>query len=61
MSVREACLRSVTHTAYHVGQILYIARLIKPERKWLTIPPGQSGTFRVPYLERTRSEQKELP
>jgi Protein of unknown function (DUF1572) len=61
MSVREACLRSVTHTAYHVGQILYLARLLKPERKWLTVPPGQSDTFKVPYLERTGAKQKERP
>jgi hypothetical protein len=61
MSVREACLRSVTHTAYHVGQILYVARMLNPERKWLTIPPGQSATFKAPYLERTQAGKKELP
>ena len=61
MSAREACLRSVTHTAYHVGQILYVARLLKPERKWLTIPPGQSGSFKTPYLERTSAEKKDRP
>ena len=61
MSVREASLRSVTHTAYHVGQILYLARLLKPERKWLTVPPGQSSTFSTPYLPRTSPEKKERP
>jgi uncharacterized damage-inducible protein DinB len=61
MSVREASLRSVTHTAYHVGQILYLARLLKPERKWLTVPPGQSSTFSTPYLPRTGPEKKERP
>jgi uncharacterized damage-inducible protein DinB len=61
MSVREASLRSATHTAYHVGQILYLARLLKPERKWLTIPPGQSSSFSAPYLPRDSSEKKERP
>ena len=45
-----AALRSVTHTAYHVGQILYLARLLRPERKWLTIAPGQSQSWKSPYL-----------
>jgi hypothetical protein len=57
MSVREACLRSVTHTAYHVGQILYLARWLKPERKWLTIPPGQSNQAHTPYLQRNHEGQ----
>jgi uncharacterized protein DUF1572 len=49
-TVRQATLRSLTHTAYHVGQILYVARLIRPDRKWLTIAPGQSKTHRSQYL-----------
>jgi hypothetical protein len=60
MSVREASLRSVTHTAYHVGQILYLARLLQPDRKWLTIPPGQSNKISQPYRERGQ-EKKERP
>jgi uncharacterized damage-inducible protein DinB len=60
MSVREATLRSVTHTAYHVGQILYLARLLQPDRKWLTVPPGQSNKISQPYLERSQ-EKKERP
>jgi len=58
MSVREASLRSVTHTAYHVGQILYLARLLKPERKWITVPPGQSNKISTPYLERNSAGKK---
>jgi uncharacterized damage-inducible protein DinB len=42
-TVAQALLRGATHTAYHVGQILYVARLVSPERRWLTIPPGGSG------------------
>ena len=61
MSAREASLRSVTHTAYHVGQILYLARLLKPDRRWLTVPPGQSNKISQPYLERTGAEKKDRP
>src|SRR5215211_9059364 len=39
--VQQALLRSVNHTVYHVGQILYLARLFNPGGTWLTIPPGQ--------------------
>jgi uncharacterized damage-inducible protein DinB len=61
MSAQEACLRSVTHTAYHVGQILYIARLLQPERKWLTVPPGQSNQISQPYLDRNQAEKQARP
>ncbi len=61
MSAREASLRSVTHTAYHVGQILYVARLLQPDRKWLTIPPGQSNKISQPYLERNSAEKQDRP
>jgi uncharacterized damage-inducible protein DinB len=53
-TVRQAVLRSLTHTVYHVGQILYLARLLHPDGKWLTIAPGQSRTWSGKYL----SEQK---
>jgi len=49
LTVRQALLRSTTHTAYHVGQILYLARLLRPERKWLTIAPGQSKQWSGQY------------
>lgn len=41
--VVEALNRSMTHTAYHVGQIVYVARhLASPDWKSLSIPKGQS-------------------
>lgn len=44
--VPEALHRSVTHTAYHAGQIVYVARhLASGHWKSLTIPKGQSKTF----------------
>jgi uncharacterized damage-inducible protein DinB len=43
LAVVEALNRSVTHTAYHVGQIVYLARHLAGER-WatLSIPKGMS-------------------
>jgi uncharacterized damage-inducible protein DinB len=42
-TVLQALHRSLTHTAYHVGQIIYLCRLVtKDNWQWLTIPPGQS-------------------
>lgn len=45
-SIPLAIQRSIAHTAYHVGQILYLCRLVKEgDWKWLTIAPGKSQTF----------------
>ena len=45
-TVFQAIHRSLTHTSYHVGQVVYLARLLtKDDWKWLTIPPGQSKQF----------------
>jgi hypothetical protein len=47
-TVMQAIQRSVTHSAYHVGQIVYLSRLLTTgEWQWITIPPGQSGQFKV--------------
>ena len=44
--VFEALNRSVTHTAYHVGQIVYLARhLAAPNWTSLSIPKGKSSEF----------------
>ena len=35
--------RALTHAAYHAGQILYVARLVRPDGwRWITVPPGRS-------------------
>ncbi|HNF25441.1 MAG TPA: DUF1572 family protein, partial [Leptospiraceae bacterium] len=45
-SIPLAIQRSLAHTSYHVGQILYISRLVKSgDWKWLTIAPGNSSNF----------------
>jgi hypothetical protein len=44
--VVEALNRSITHTAYHVGQIVYLARhLSAPNWTSLSIPKGKSAEF----------------
>ncbi|HEY7289348.1 MAG TPA: DUF1572 family protein [Vicinamibacterales bacterium] len=46
--VVEALNRSVTHTAYHVGQLVYLARhFAGPAWKSLSIPKGQSAKAAV--------------
>jgi hypothetical protein len=49
--VQQALIRGATHAAYHVGQILYLARLLNPGGTWLTIPPGQSQKVGGAYLK----------
>ncbi|MCE9597798.1 MAG: DUF1572 domain-containing protein [Spirochaetia bacterium] len=45
-SIPLAIQRSLAHTAYHVGQILYLCRLVKEgDWNWLTIAPGKSQDF----------------
>src|SRR5262245_39513773 len=45
-TVYQAINRSLAHTAYHVGQITYLCRLLKQgDWQWLTIPPGASKQF----------------
>ncbi|HEY7789951.1 MAG TPA: DUF1572 family protein [Vicinamibacterales bacterium] len=46
LSVRQAIGRQMTHYAYHVGQIVYVARHLAGDR-WtsLSIPKGQSEAF----------------
>ncbi len=45
-SVIDAINRQLSHYAYHIGQIVFIAKMIQAEN-WqsLTIPKGQSKTF----------------
>lgn len=45
-TVVEACNRQLAHYAYHVGQMVYIGRMIKG-KEWtsLSIPKGQSNSY----------------
>lgn len=49
-TARQALLRGLSHAAYHVGQIVYLVRMMRPESRWLTIPPGQSNAHPARYL-----------
>lgn len=45
-TVVEALHRSLAHTSYHVGQIVYVAKAHRgSEWRSLSIPPGQSDAF----------------
>jgi uncharacterized damage-inducible protein DinB len=46
LTVLDALQRSLAHTSYHVGQIVFLSRLLTAGRwEWLSIPPGQSDAF----------------
>jgi hypothetical protein len=54
LAVHAALLRSLAHTSYHVGQIVYVAKLLRGAA-WqsLSIPPGQSAAYNAdPTLEK---------
>ena len=45
-SIHEALHRSLAHTSYHVGQIVYVAKsLHSADWRSLSIPRGQSAAF----------------
>jgi uncharacterized protein DUF1572 len=54
LSVHESLLRSLAHTAYHVGQIVFLAKALRGgDWQWLTIPPGQSAAYNAnPHSEK---------
>jgi hypothetical protein len=44
--VHQALHRSLAHTSYHVGQIVYVAKGMRgKDWKYLSIAPGQSDAF----------------
>jgi uncharacterized damage-inducible protein DinB len=53
LTVVEALHRSLAHTSYHVGQIVYLARGLRGQDwRFLSIPPGQSDQYNAkPTLE----------
>ena len=54
LRVDEALHRSLAHTSYHVGQVVYAARaLLGTAWRFLSIPPGKSDAFNAaPQLQR---------
>ncbi|HUR31106.1 MAG TPA: DUF1572 family protein [Saprospiraceae bacterium] len=55
-SAEEAIMRQLAHYAYHVGQIVYLARLAN-EGDWksLSIPKGESGTYNQDKFDKEKS------
>jgi uncharacterized damage-inducible protein DinB len=54
LRVHDALHRSLAHVAYHVGQIVQLAKMFRGDRwTYLSIPPGMSDTYnRDPAKER---------
>jgi hypothetical protein len=53
LSVIEALHRSIAHSSYHVGQIVFVAKSLRgPEWKYLSIPPGKSAEYAHNLTER---------
>ena len=54
LTVTEALVRSLAHTASHVGQIVYAAKMRRGgDWTYLSIPPGQSETYNLkPLLDK---------
>ncbi len=62
LSVHEALHRSLAHTSYHVGQIVYVAHAIRGrDWRYLSIPPGRSDTYNAnPTGEKAAEHAKRL-
>ena len=60
--VHEALHRSLSHTSYHVGQIVYVAKGFRGSNwKYLSIPPGQSDSYnKAPRMETAAAQQAAL-
>lgn len=54
LSVVEALQRSLAHTAYHVGQITFIGKMLAGDGwKYLSIPPGGTADYNAaPTMEK---------
>ena len=54
LAVHEALHRSLAHTSYHVGQIVYLAHaFVGTEWTYLSIPPGGSAAYNAdPKIEK---------
>lgn len=62
LTVHEALLRSLAHVAMHVGQIVYVGKMLQGGAwKYLSIPPGQSDAYnRNPTLDKPNQLQAAL-
>ncbi len=57
-TVMQAISRNLSHTAYHVGQIVYLAKHFAGSNwKALTIPRGKSADFNVKVASGEKSQR----
>lgn len=57
-SVAEAIQRQLAHYAYHIGQMVYIGRMIKGSQwKNLSIPKGQSKAFNQEKFSKEKHQE----
>lgn len=57
-SVLDAILRQLGHYPYHVGQIIYIAKMLKNEEwKSLSIPINESSEFNADFIKKLQTEE----
>ena len=61
LRVHEALHRSLAHAAYHVGQMIYVAKALRGDSwQYLSIPPGSSAEYnKNPTLEKAPNQAKE--
>ncbi|MEM7416884.1 MAG: DUF1572 family protein [Gemmatimonadota bacterium] len=54
LTVAEALQRSLAHTSYHVGQIVFLGKMIAGDQwRYLSIPPGGTAAYNAdPTLEK---------
>jgi hypothetical protein len=53
-TVYEAIIRQMAHYGYHVGQIVYIGKLLNSQFESLSIPLGQSNAFNKEKFEQPK-------
>lgn len=57
-TVTEAINRQLAHYAYHVGQIVYIGRMVKDsDWKSLSIPKGDSASYNAQKFAQTKRKE----
>ncbi|MPM78156.1 hypothetical protein SDC9_125167 [bioreactor metagenome] len=57
-SVLDAVLRQLAHYPYHIGQIVYVAKMLKDDKwKTLSIARNKSEEFNIEILKKHKSEE----
>lgn len=54
----QALNRQLSHYAYHVGQVVFLAKHLAGDWQWLSIPPGQSEQFNAARRQSDRAQDR---